>query len=217
MTSSLCKILRQSTSLRHLPPCCWKKRRRDPRSVDDGEERPANVFDAAKTVFIERYELTVHQRLTRAVAMRGIATDEKPSQWTVRFRQVGVSWDLEDIARWALLRRLPQSLRTSLELPTPQLSTEELLREVDSLYVTLPQDDTITEVSAELASAVHAGDLSAVYAIFKGHAGKGGTGKTQKKGQVCWYHGKFGDEFRNCSGPPCPRYRSNLKNIKPIT
>ncbi|KAI0234447.1 hypothetical protein LSAT2_015277, partial [Lamellibrachia satsuma] len=217
MTSSLCKILRrQSTSLRHLLPCCWKKRRRDPRSADDGEERPANVFDAAKTVFIERYELTVHQRLTRAVAMRGIATDEKPSQWTVRFRQLGDSWDLEDIARWALLRRLPPSLRTSLKLPTPQLSTEELLREADSLYVTLPprRYDYRSVCRASICSP--RGDLSAVYAIFKGHAGKGGTGKTQKKGQVCWYHGKFGDEFRNCSGPPCPRYRSNLKNIKPI-
>ena len=26
-----------------------------------GEERPANVSDAAKTLFIERYELTVHR------------------------------------------------------------------------------------------------------------------------------------------------------------
>ena len=64
-----------------------------------GEERPAKVFDAAKTGFIERYELTVHQRLTRVVAMGGIATDEKPSQWMGRLRQVGGSWDREDIER----------------------------------------------------------------------------------------------------------------------
>ena len=70
---------------------------------------------------------------------------------------------------------------------------------------------TITEVSAELASVVPAGDLLAVNAIFKEHTGKGGTCKIQKKGQVCWYQGDFGDESRYCSGPPCPRYRSNLK------
>ena len=132
-----------------------------------GEERPANVFDAART----RYELTVHQRLTRAMAMGGIATDEKPSQWMARFRQVGCSWDREDIELWALLGRLPPTLRTSLEHHTPQLSMEELLRKADSLYVTLPLTTiaTITEVSAELAYAVQAGDLLAVNAILKGH------------------------------------------------
>ena len=142
-----------------------------------GEERPANVFDAAKTLFIERYELTVHQRLTRAMTMVGIATDEKPSQWMARFRQVGGSLDREDIERWAHLRRLPPSLRTSLELHTPQLSTEELLRKADSLYVTLP--------TTRIATITEAGDLLAVNAILKGHTGKGGTGKNQKNGQVC--------------------------------
>ena len=78
------------------------------------EERPANVFDEAKTLFIERYELTVHQRLTRAMAMGGIATDGKLSQWMARIRQVGGSWDREDIEHWALFRRLQPSLRTSL-------------------------------------------------------------------------------------------------------
>ena len=55
---------------------------------------------------------------------------------------------------------------------------------------------TITEVSAELASAVNVEDLLAINAILKRQTGKGGTGKNQKKGQVCWYHGKFGEEFR---------------------
>ena len=87
-----------------------------------GEERAANVSDAAKTLFIERYEPTVHQRLTHAMAIGGIATGEKPSQWMVRFRQVDGSWDREDIEHWALLRRLPPLMNTSLELPTLQLS-----------------------------------------------------------------------------------------------
>ena len=43
-------------------------------------------------------------------------------------------------------------------------------------------------------SAVHAGDLSAVNAIFKKCTGKGGIGKKQNNGQVCWYHDKFGDD-----------------------
>ena len=145
--------------------------------------------------------------------MGGIARDEKPSQWIARFRQVGGSLDREDIEHWALLRRLPPSLRTSLELPARQISTEEFLRKADSLYVTLPPTTiaTIREVSTELASAVHAGDMLAVNAILKGHTGKGGTCKNQKKEQVCWYQGDFGDKSRHCSGPPCPRYRSNLK------
>ena len=33
-----------------------------------GEERPLNVFDEAKMLFFERYELTFHQRLTRVLA-----------------------------------------------------------------------------------------------------------------------------------------------------
>ena len=121
--------------------------------------------------------------------------------------------DREDIEHWALLRRLPPSLRTSFELPARQISTEEFLRKADSLYVTLPPTTiaTITEVSAELTSAVNAGDLLAVNAILKGHTGKGGTCKNQKKGQVCWYQGDFGGESRYCNGLPRPRYRSNLK------
>ena len=61
-----------------------------------GSERPADVFDAAMALFIKRYELTVHQRLTRALAMGGIETDEKPSQWMARFKQVGGDWTRED-------------------------------------------------------------------------------------------------------------------------
>ena len=54
--------------------------------------------------------------------MGGIATEKKPSQWMARFRQVDVSWDREDIEHWALLRRLPPLMSTTLELPTLQLS-----------------------------------------------------------------------------------------------
>ena len=60
-----------------------------------GDERPSNVFDAAMSLFVKRYELTVHQRLTRALSMSGLAADEKPSQWMARFRHAGGEWDRE--------------------------------------------------------------------------------------------------------------------------
>ena len=44
-----------------------------------GDERPSYVLDAAMSLFIKRYELTVHQRLTRALSMSGLEVDEKPS------------------------------------------------------------------------------------------------------------------------------------------
>ena len=37
-----------------------------------GDDRPMDVFDAAKRLFIHQYELTVHQRLSQAFAMGDI-------------------------------------------------------------------------------------------------------------------------------------------------
>ena len=164
------------------------------------------------SLFVKRYELTVHQRITRAMSMNGLAVDEKPSQWMARFRHAGGEWDREDVERWALLRHLPSSLRTTLELPTPQLSMDELLQKADTLYVTLPSAtvSAIPEMPTELAAAVTSGDLPAVNALFKIRGGHGGNGDKKKKQQQCWYHVKFGDESRCCSGPPCPRYRADL-------
>ena len=44
-----------------------------------GDDRPMDVFDAAKKLFIHQYQLSVHQRLSQAFAMGGIQADEKPS------------------------------------------------------------------------------------------------------------------------------------------
>ena len=146
--------------------------------------------------------------------MGGIATEEKLSQGMARFRQIEATWDREDTERWVLLRRLLPSLRTSFELPTAQRCVEELLRKADSLCVTTIA--TITEVPAELASAVHAGDRPAVNAIFKKYTGKSGSGKKQNKGQVCWYLDKFSDDSLCYSGPPTlPAVRSNLPQRTP--
>ena len=88
--------------------------------------------------------------------MGGIGADEKPSQWMARFRHTGGDWSREDVERWALLRRLPSSLRTTLELPTPQLSIEDLLIKADSLYATLPSAtvSAIDDIPPELTAAV---------------------------------------------------------------
>ena len=132
-----------------------------------GDERPSNIFDAAMSLFVKRYELTVHQRIRRALSMSGLAVDENPSQWMARFRHDGGEWDREDVERWALLRHLSSSLRTTLELP--QLSMDELLQKADTyiLYVTLPSANVsaIPEMPTELATAVTSGDLQAVNAL----------------------------------------------------
>ena len=177
-----------------------------------GDERPSNVFDAAMSLFVKRYELTVHQRLTRALSVSGLAVDEKPSQWMARFRHAGGEWDREDVERWALLRHLPSSLRTTLELPSPHLSMDELLQKADALYVTLPSATVlaIPEIPTELAAAVTSGELPAVNTLFKKRDGHGINDDNKKKQQQCWYNGKFGDVSRCCSGPPCPRYHQGL-------
>ena len=43
-----------------------------------GRERPADVFDTARMLFVQRFELTIHQRLTRAFAIGGVDVNEKP-------------------------------------------------------------------------------------------------------------------------------------------
>ena len=69
--------------------------------------------------------------------MGGIQADEKPSQWMTRFRHTGGECDRDDVERWALIRQLPTVLRTALEVPTPQLTMNELLNEADDLFATL--------------------------------------------------------------------------------
>ena len=201
-----------------------------------GDARPTNVFDEAKRKFSQRYQLTVDQRLTRALAMGGIGADEKPSQWMARFRHTGGDWSREDVERWALLRRLPSSLRTTLELPTPQLSIEDLLIKADSLYATLPSAivSAIDDIPPELTAAVYAGDVPAVNVLLVKRSVRRGvdpkrenvkygnsSGGKNRIAQRCWYHTKFGDDARCCNGPPCvqfnpqlPKGRNSSENFK---
>ena len=88
--------------------------------------------------------------------MGGIQADEKPSQWMAQFRHTGGEWDREDVERWALLRQLPTALRTALEVPTPQLTMNELLHKADDLFAKLARD-AVTSVDTNISAAVFAG------------------------------------------------------------
>ena len=178
-----------------------------------GRERLADVFDTARMLFVQRFELTIHQRLTRAFAIGGVDVNEKPSQWMARFRHASGDWTRDDVERWALLRRLPSSLRTTLEMPSPPLSMAEVLRKAD---VTLPTTtvSSISEAPTELATAVYACDVPAVNALFRNRgSGKGSTEYKipSSEGQLGWYHLKFRDQARYCTGLPCQRHRPDLK------
>ena len=170
-----------------------------------GDDRPMDVFDAAKRLFIHQYELTVHQRLSQAFAMSGIQADEKPSQWMARFRHTGGEWDREDVERWALIRQLATALRTALEVPTPQLTMNELLNKADDLFAT-PARDTVASVDTDISAAVFAG-TRVKRRVVSNESDKHNPVKSK---QLCWYHRKFGDKARFCNGPPCPRYHPSL-------
>ena len=138
-----------------------------------------------------------------------------------RFRHAGGDWTQDDVEWLALLRRMPSSLRTTLEMPSPPLHMTDLLRKADELYVTLPTTtvSSIREAQAELATAVYACDVPAVNALLKNRgSGKGSTEdkkpKPSNKGQLSWYHFKFTDQARGCSGLPCPRHRPDLTRSK---
>ena len=101
-------------------------------------------------------------------------------------------------------------------MPSPPLRMAELLRKADELYVTLPTTtvSSIGEAPTELAIAVYACDLPAVNALFRNRGS--GTGSTEYKkpsseDQLCWYHLKFRDQARYCTGLPCSRHRPDLK------
>ena len=133
-----------------------------------------------------------------------------------RFRHASGDWTRDDVERWVLLRRLPSSLRTTLEMPSPPLSMAELLRKADELYVTLPTTtvSSISEAPTELATAVYACDVPAVNALFRNRGSSKGSTEYKKPSsecQLCWYHLKFRDQARYCTGLPCPRHRPDLK------
>ena len=169
------------------------------------DDRPMDVFDAAKRLFIHQYELIVHQRLSQAFAMGGIQADEKPSQWMARFRHTGGEWDREDVERWPLIRQLPTACRTALEVPTPQLTMNELLNKADYLFATLARD-TVASVDTNISAAVFAG-TRVKRRVVSNESDKHNPVKSK---QLCWYHRKFGDKARFCNGPPCPRYHPSL-------
>ena len=125
-----------------------------------GRVRPADVFDTARMLFVQLFDLTIHQRLTPAFAIGGVDVNPKQSQWMVRFMHARGDWTRDHVERWAL-RRLPSSLRTILDMPSPPLHMAELLRIADEHYLTLPTTtvSSIDEETTELVTAVYAFDV----------------------------------------------------------
>ena len=170
-----------------------------------GDDRPMDIFDEAKRLFIHQYELTVHQRLSQSFAMGGIQADAKLSQWMARFRHTLGKWDREDVYRWALTRQFPTALRIALDVPTPQLTLDELLNKADDLFATLARD-TVASVDTNISAAVFAG-TRVKRPVVSNESDKHSAVKSK---QLCWYHSKFGDKSRFCNGLPCPRYHASL-------
>ena len=116
-----------------------------------------------------------------------------------RFRLNGDEWDREDVERWELIRQLPTALRTALEVPTPQLTMNELLNKADDLFATLDRD-AATSVDTDISAAVFAG-TRVKRRVVNNQSDKHNAVKSK---QLCWYHRKFGDKSRFCNGPPYP-------------
>ena len=85
-----------------------------------------------------------------------------------RFRHTGGEWDREDVERWALFRQLPTALRTALEVPTPQLTMDELLNKADDLFTTLPMEDA--SMLKKLATCSTSGKTKLVSRVTVGNA-----------------------------------------------
>ena len=78
-------------------------------------ERPVDVLYTGRTRFVQRVELTNHQRLTCAFVIGGVDVNEKPSQRMARFRHASGDWTRDDVKRVTFLRRLLSSIS---EAPT---------------------------------------------------------------------------------------------------
>ena len=56
-----------------------------------GRERPADVFDTAMKLFVQRFDLTIHQRLIRAFAIGSVDVNEnRRSGWPGSGTQVAI-------------------------------------------------------------------------------------------------------------------------------
>ena len=102
---------------------CWK---------DEDKEKDAVFSELLKSISSLMSDRVI------CWTMSSLAVDEKPSQWMARFWRAWDEWDHRDVERWALLRHLPSSLRPTLELPTPQLSMDELLQNADTYMSRCP-------------------------------------------------------------------------------
>ena len=85
---------------------------------------------------------------------------------------------------------------------------DELLNKADDLFATLPRD-TVASVDTHITAAVFTKTPTKRRAM-NNESDKHNAEKSKQLDTLCWYHRKFGDKARFCSGPPCHRYNPSL-------
>ena len=183
-------------------------------TVTMADPRPPDVFDQAKRLLLARYERPVHERLSRAIAMAGFEADESPSQWLARFRQTRGECNIEDLDRWALIRRMPPSLHPTLEAMQPPPPLDEFVKHADRLIKTVSKQNlSISTIPDTTACATSSGeaDVQAITANRKKKP-KVNVMKHQSRQQncVCWFHERFGNKAHTCEGNWCVGYKEGL-------
>ena len=176
------------------------------------DPRPENVFDQAKHLLTVRYDRPVHECLTRAIAMGGFDTDESPSQWLARFRQTRGKCSIDDLDRWALMRRMPSSLHPTLDALQPPPTLEEFVKHADRLIQTVTRSDVpvnVVSVPQASGSLSPENDIQAIYPKSRIRV-KAKKRQHSTKKCVCWFHDRFGKDSRTCEGEWCLGYKDGI-------
>ena len=175
-------------------------------TVTMADPRPPDVFDQAKRLLLARYERPVHERLSRAIAMEGFEADESPSQWLARFRQTRGECTIDDLDRWALIRRMPPSLHPTIEAMQPPPPLEEFVKHADRLIKTVEKQNLsvcaissttndIPTVEAEVQAITDNRKKNSKVKVAKRQSGQ--------QNRVCWFHKRFGNDAHTCEGDWC--------------
>lgn len=158
------------------------------------EPRPANVFDQAKQLIFKRYERPVHERISRAITMKGFEEAEVPSQWLARFRQTRGTFSLDDFDRWAVMRQMPVSLIPTLTAIPEKESMDSFLDQADKLYKMKDEPENF---------------ISHVSTSSK-HISKSASNRQSSDSPICWFHRRFASKSHTCEGPWCRSYDTKL-------
>lgn len=182
------------------------------------EPRPPQVFDEAKQLLYARYDRPVHERLTRAMSMRGFDVDESPSQWLARFRQTRGNCSIDDLDRWALIRQMPSALHPTLDALRPTPTLDEFVKQADRLIKTVQKSSTpVNTLTPDSNNAADDTDVNALIVNRKQSKSKirpnsysGPKREPTKQKFVCWFHERYKNKARSCEGEWCIGYKDSI-------